>query len=100
MPNEPDQTYIEEVQEPNKVMPPNENIGLVALRVEESGGKIPFTLLGDVPLYLSHSSEIKISVSGSLNVHTLAHVVSCPIAPSTDQLSSSNFFPFNPRSRA
>ena len=44
------------MKELDKVMSPKDNIALVALGTEEAGNYIPFTLLDDILLNLSHSS--------------------------------------------
>jgi hypothetical protein len=90
------------VKNPDKIVPPDRDLVLIVLRVEDSGDHVPVTLLDDLPLDLGDSSAIGKSVSESLGVPIagLAHVVSCPIALSTDRVSSSNRFPSNPRSRA
>ena len=69
MANVTDRTYIEYVKDPDKVIPPNRNLVLIGLCVEDSGGYIAFTLLGDPPLNFGHGSAIKTSVSGPLNLH-------------------------------
>jgi hypothetical protein len=95
-------TYVEHVKDPDKVIPPNHNLVLISRRIEESEGPIPFTLLSNLSLNLCHCSAIEPLVSESLGVHVagLAHVVSCPIAPSTDWLRSSNRLPLTPRYKA
>jgi hypothetical protein len=59
------------VKNSDKVMPPSGNLVLIVLRVEESGDRIPVTLLEDLPLDLEDSPVIEISVSGSLGVVSL-----------------------------
>jgi hypothetical protein len=94
--------YVEDVSDPDEVLLPSYNFILVALGAEKSGCHIQFTPFDDVHLDFGYSSAIETSVSGSFGVHTVGstHVVSCPIAPSTDRLRSSNRLPSTPRSRA
>ena len=90
------------MKDPDKVVSPTDNLVLIDLGMEDPGGHIPFTLLCDFPLDVGDGSAIEISVSGSPDAcifASLAHVVSCPIAPRMDWVSSSNRLPFNPRSR-
>ena len=47
------------MKDPNKVLLPSCNLVLIALRVNESGGCIPFTLLDNLPLNLGHCSAIE-----------------------------------------
>ena len=61
-------TYIEDVEDPDKVVPPNGDIFLIALRVEQPGCHIPFTLLDDLPLDLANSPAVETSVSKSPSV--------------------------------
>ena len=61
-------TYIEDVEDPDKVMPPNRNIVLITLRVEQPGCHIPFTLLDNLPLDLGNSPAVETSVSESQSV--------------------------------
>jgi hypothetical protein len=102
MPNRTDRTYVEDLEDPEEVIPPNRNLVFIVLRVEKSGDWIPFALFDDLRLDFGDRSEIETSVSGSLveNIAGMAHVVNCPIAPSTDRLSSSNRLPSTPRFRA
>lgn len=47
------------MKDPDKVLLPSSNLVLIALREDESGGCISFTLLDDLRLYLGHSSAIE-----------------------------------------
>ena len=101
--NKTDRTYIEDVKNPGKVLLPRYDLVLIALRAEKSGHRIPFTPFDDFPLDLGHGPVFEVSsVSESPGVHIacLAYIVNCPIAPSTDRLSSSNRLPSTPRSNA
>ena len=102
MSNKADRTYVENVKDPDKVIPPSGNHVLIDLRVKGPGDYVPLTLFDDLPLDLGHGSAILASISRSLGVGIIgmAHAVSCPIALRTDWLSASNRVPFNPRSRA
>jgi hypothetical protein len=53
------QTYVEDLKDPDKVLPPSRNLVLIALREDESGERIPFCLLGHLPLHLRHGSVIE-----------------------------------------
>ena len=90
------------MEDPDEVLLPSRNLVLITFGVEESGGDTSFTPFNDLPLDISHGSAIEAPVNGSLSTQIicLAHVVSCPIAASTDRVSSSNRLPSTPRSRA
>ena len=91
MPNRTDRTHVEDVKDSNKVLLPSRNFVFVTLRMDESGNRIPFTLLDDLPLDLGHGAAIGISVSSSISLSAqagFAHVVRSPIASRTDWLSS------------
>ena len=102
IPNKTDRTYIEDVKNPDKVIPPSRDLVLICLRVEHLGDHIPLAQLNDLPLNLCDHSVIGASVSGLLRARIvgITHAVSCSIAPRTDWLSASNRIPLNPRSRA
>ena len=68
MANGANQTHIEDVKDPDKVLPPSGNLVLVAFREDESGDYIPFALLDHLPLDPCHRPAIEASVSGSLCV--------------------------------
>ena len=88
------------MKDSDKVLLPSSDLLLVALREDESGHHIPFTLLDDFLLDPGQSSAIETLVSGSLAVDTtgLAYLVRPPIASRMDWLSPSKLFPFNLRS--
>ena len=90
------------MKDPDKVIPPSDNLVLIDLRVEDPGGDVPLAQLDDLPLDLCDHSAIGASISGLLGerIVGIAHLVSCSIAPRTDWLSASNRVPFNPQSRA
>ena len=58
MHNRTDRTYIEDVKDPKEVLLPSHNFYLIVLRVENSGGDIPFALLDDLLLDLCHGSMV------------------------------------------
>ena len=58
-----DRTHVEDVEDPVEVQLPGPNRILVALRVEDSGEPIPFTLLSNLLLNFIHSSVPQIIVS-------------------------------------
>ena len=97
MPKRASLTYFEDLENPKKVLFPSRNLFLIALGKDEPKDCIPFTLFGDLPLDLHHGSVVDTSVSLSLSVWItgLAHVVRPPIASRTDWLSESNCLPFN-----
>ena len=90
------------MKNPIELLPPGGNRIFVVLRMEDSRDRVPFTLLNDLPLDLGHSSVIEASVNELFGgrIARPTHVVSFPMAPSTDWLSSSGRLPFNPRSSA
>ena len=47
VPNRSDRTHVKDVKDSNKFLFPSRNLLLVALREDESGHHISFTLLGD-----------------------------------------------------
>jgi hypothetical protein len=88
-------THIENLKDPDQVLPPSRNLVLVVLGEEESKNCIPFTPLDDLPLHLCKGSAIEKSVSVSLSVYITAHPFRVPIAFRTGWLSSSDRLPFN-----
>ena len=66
-PGRTDRTYIEDAKNPVKVLHPSSNLILIVLHGDHSGKS--FTLLGEFPPDLGHSSAIERSVSGSPGVH-------------------------------
>ena len=62
MHNETNQTHIEHVKNPDKVLLPTRNLVLITLRMDESGERIPFTLLNYLRLDLGHGSAIEAPV--------------------------------------
>lgn len=100
--NGTDCTHVEDMEDPIEVLLPTSDRIFVAPCAENSRDRASFTLFDDIPLNLSHSSAMETLVSGllSMQIADRTDVVSCPIAPRTDWLSSSNCLPFNPRSRA
>ena len=66
-PGRTDRTYIEDAKKPVKVLHPSSNLTLIVLHGDHSGKS--FTLLGEFPPDLGHSSAIERSVSGSPGVH-------------------------------
>ena len=92
-------TYIKHLKNPIKVPPPSHNIFFITLCMEEPNCPVSFAVLGDLPLYRGYSSVIINEIFG-VCILCLTHAVNRPIASSTDVLSSSDFFPFKPRSRA
>jgi hypothetical protein len=87
------------MKDPNEFLLPSHDLVLIALRKNESGDYIPFTLLDNLPPHLSYGSIFGTPVSRSLGAHIsgLAHVVKSPIASRTEWFSSSDCFPFNLR---
>jgi hypothetical protein len=89
------------MKDPDKVLLPSRNLILVALREDEPGERLPFTLLDDPLLDIGHGSAIETSVSGirwlGVRIVGLAHVIKSPIASRTAWVSSSNCLPFNLR---
>jgi hypothetical protein len=63
MPKGSDRTYVEDLKDPDEVLPPNCNVLLVDFPVENPRGHVPFTLLGDFLLDRDHSSAIEISAN-------------------------------------
>ena len=59
MTNRCNKTHVEDVEGPNKVLLPSRDIIFITLRMNESGGRIPFTLLDDLPLDLGQGSVIE-----------------------------------------
>ena len=51
-------THVKDVEDPVEVQLPGRNRVLVALRVEDSGEPVPFTLLSDLLLNLIHGSTV------------------------------------------
>jgi hypothetical protein len=92
-------TYVEDVEDPDKILFPTHNLLLVPLRKHESDYCAPFTLLDDLPLDSRHGSAIQPLVSGSLTMFMIdmAHAFSSSIASRIDRLSPSNRLPFNLR---
>ena len=90
---------MEDLKDPGKVLLPTSDLVPVTFREDESGHRIPFTLLDDLPPDPGHGAAIDTSVSGSLGMHVagVAYVVRTPIASRTDWLSSSGCLPFNLR---
>lgn len=90
------------MKDSNEVLLPSGNGIFIALRVEDPRGCISFTLFGDLLLDCDDGSMVEAWVSRlrSVRMARLTHIVSCPIAPSTNWLSSSGRFPFNPLLRA
>ena len=99
MSNGPDRTYVEDVENSEKVLLPSRYLLFVALREDESDHRISFTLLDDLLLDLRHGSAIRTLVSGSLTVPIagLAHPVRSPIPSRTTWVSPSKLLPFNLR---
>ena len=58
------QTHVEDVKDPDKVLPPSRNLVLIGFREEETGDYCSFPLLDHLPLDLCHGSTIEASVSG------------------------------------
>ena len=96
-------THIEDEEDPVEVLLPSGDCTFIALRVEETQYRSPFSLLDDFFLDRSHSPAIGTLVTWSrveARAADATHVVSSLIAPSTDLLGSSIRVSFNPRSRA
>ena len=88
MPNRAGRTHVEDVKDPEKILPPNSNLVLIALGEDESVDRTPFTLFDDLFLHFPHRSAIKSPMSRSLVVrHSLPHIASSPIASRTEWLS-------------
>ena len=98
-----DRTYVEDMKDPNKVLPPSCNLVLITFREYESEEHVPFALLNDVPLNLRHGSAIGTLVSGGSAVGVcvtgLTHPVRSPMLSRTAWVSSSSCLPFNLRWR-
>jgi hypothetical protein len=90
-------THVEYLKDSDKVLLPSRNLVLITLREDESGDRIPFSLLIDLPLHRNQGSVNDISVSGSrgIRITGMSHAVSSPIASRTDWLSPSTCLPFN-----
>jgi hypothetical protein len=58
MPNRTNRTHVEDMKDPDKVLFPCRNLFLIALREDESGHRISFTLLDDLPLDPCQGSAI------------------------------------------
>lgn len=85
------------MEDPDQVLPPNGILFLIALREDEPGECISFTLLEDEPLDLDHGSGIMTLVSESPGVRIAGptHVFRSSIASKVDMLSPPNGSPFN-----
>ena len=51
-------THVEDLKDHLEVLLPTGNPTLVTLRLQEARGRIPFTALGNSPLYLHDSTTI------------------------------------------
>ena len=51
------------MEDPDKVVPPSRNPVLIALRVDESGDRAPFTMLDNLALDPGYGSTIEAPVS-------------------------------------
>jgi hypothetical protein len=58
MPIKTNRTHVEDVENPDEVLFPSRDLLLIALREDESGHRIPFTLLDDLPLDPGQGSAI------------------------------------------
>ena len=58
-PNRSNQTHVEDVKDPDEILPPSRNLVFIALRMDESGGCVPFPLLDNLPLDLGQGSAIE-----------------------------------------
>ena len=85
-PSEIHLTHIEDVENSVEVLPPTHDRIFVGLRMECSRDRMSFTLVGDLPADLGHSSAIETLVSGLLSRQTVGwtHLVSSSIASSPD----------------
>ena len=74
------------MKDPVEIQPPGRDRLFITLRVEHPGDPIPFTLLDDALLDLSHSPSIGNLVNGwpGIRIAGSAHVVNCTIASNTD----------------
>jgi hypothetical protein len=64
------QTHIEDVKDPDKVLLPSRNLVLIALREDESEYCMSFALLRDLPLDPRQGSAVQTLVNGSLGVRS------------------------------
>ena len=62
MANRFNRTYVEDMENPDKILLPRGNLALIALGENESMYRIPFTLLDDLPLDLGQSPIIENNV--------------------------------------
>ena len=58
------------MENPDKVVPPSQNLVLIAFRVDNSRDCAPFPVLDNLPLDPGHGSTIEVSVSKSLSAYT------------------------------
>ena len=95
-------THVKDEKESIEVRSPGYDRRFIAICVEESRDRIPFTLPDDLLLDLRHGAAMESIVSGRSELTTtagLTHAVNCAIASHTELLRSFNRFPLSPRWR-